>query len=166
MFRQMKILGVAIDPHTKGPVILLRDLEERYTLPIWVGLLEAASISHALEGTLPPRPMTHDLARTLLGELGAEIPRVEVDALVDNVFHAKLHLVLPGGERRLVDCRPSDAMALALRFGAEIFAAEEVLQRSAKAVVREADPGGQPDDNSWKEFLEDLDPGAFGKYKM
>jgi bifunctional DNase/RNase len=162
----MRILGVAIDPNTKGPVVLLRDLEERYTLPIWVGLLEAASISHALEGTQPPRPMTHDLMRTLLGELGAEVPRVEVDALVDNVFHAKLHLVLPDGQRRLVDCRPSDAMALALRFGAEIFAAEEVLQGSAKVVVREPGAPGQPDDDSWKEILENLDPDAFGKYKM
>ena len=166
MYHQMKILGVAIDPNTKGPVILLRDLEERYTLPIWVGLLEAAAISHSLEGTLPPRPLTHDLTRTLLGELGAKIPRVEVAALVDNVFHAKLHLVLPDGERRLVDCRPSDAIALALRFEAGIFAAEEVLQSSAKVVVRETGAGSQPDDDSWKEFLEDLDPNAFGKYKM
>ncbi|MDF1555703.1 MAG: bifunctional nuclease family protein [Deferrisomatales bacterium] len=164
MYVQMKILGIAIDPHTKGPVVLLRDVAERYTLPIWVGLLEAASISHALEGTRPPRPLTHDLTRALLGELGGEIPRVEVDALVDNVFHAKLHLQLPEGERRLVDCRPSDALALALRCGAEIFAAEDVLQSAAKVVVREA--GAQPDDDSWKEFLEDLDPGAFGKYKM
>lgn len=167
MYVQMTIMGVAIDPNTNGPVILLRDLEKRYTLPIWVGLLEAASISQALEGTEPPRPMTHDLAKVLLEELGAGVARVDVDTLQDNVFHAKIHLRLADGEERLVDSRPSDAMALALRFGAEIYAEESVLLSSATVVVREPGaPEEEDGDESWREFLENLDPDAFGKYKM
>ena len=167
MYHQMKIAGVAIDPKTKGPVILLRDLEERYTLPIWVGLLEAVSISQALEGAEPPRPMTHDLAKMLLEQLGGTISRVDVDSLEDNVFHAKVHLQMPGGEVRLVDSRPSDAMALALRFGAEIYAEEAVLASSARVTVEEGESPDHADgEENWKDSLENLDPDAFGKYNM
>lgn len=167
MYLQMTVVGVALDPNTNGPVILLRDLEERYTLPIWVGLLEAASISQALEGAQLPRPMTHDLTKTLLEDLGADVCRVDVDSLQDNVFHAKIHLRLPDGTVHLVDSRPSDAMALALRFKAEIFAEESVLRSSAKVVVRDPEAAdGDDKEEAWKEFLENLDQDAFGKYKM
>lgn len=167
MYIEMKVGGVALDPQSKSPVVLLKDPEGHYTLPIWIGLLEAAAIAYALEGVEPPRPMTHDLMRMLLEELGARVPRIDVDSLEDNVFHAKIHLEIPGGGKRLIDSRPSDALALALRVGAEIFAEEKVLRRASSVEVKEADGearGG--DEDPWKEFLENLDPSQFSKYKM
>jgi bifunctional DNase/RNase len=163
----MKVAGVALDPQSKSPVVLLRDAEQHYTLPIWIGLLEAAAIAYALEGAEPPRPMTHDLMKMLLEELGASVPRIDVDTMEDNVFHAKIHLELPGGGKRLIDCRPSDALALALRTRARIFAEERVLRRASSVQVKDAKPGeGEQDEDAWKEFLEKLDTDAFGKYKM
>ncbi len=169
MYVQMKIAGVVVDPQSKGPVVLLKDGEGRYTLPIWIGVLEAASIAYALEGVEPPRPMTHDLIKMMLEELGARVPRVDIDSLKDNVFHAKIHLELPGGSRRLIDSRPSDAMALALRTGADIYAEENVLRKAAAVDVKvSAQPPSESEseDDAWKEFLESLDSEAFGKYKM
>lgn len=167
MYVEMKVAGVALDPQSKSPVVLLRDAEQHYTLPIWIGVLEAAAIAYALEGAEPPRPMTHDLMKMLLEELGASVPRIDVDTMEDNVFHAKLHLELPGGGKRLIDCRPSDALALALRTRARIFAEEKVLRRASTVQVKDAKPGeGEEDEDAWKEFLEKLDADAFGKYKM
>ena len=166
MYVEMKVAGVALDPQSKSPVVLLRDAEQHYTLPIWIGLLEAAAIAYALEGTEPPRPMTHDLMKMLLEELGGRIPRVDIDALEENVFHAKLHLEMPGGGKRLVDSRPSDAVALALRVGAEIYAEEKVLRRASAVQVKDSERKEESGEDPWQEFLENLDPDAFGKYKM
>ncbi|MHB8764283.1 MAG: bifunctional nuclease family protein [Deferrisomatales bacterium] len=170
MYLQMRIGGVALDPRTKSPVVLLKDLEGRYTLPIWIGILEAAAIAYALEGVTPPRPMTHDLLKMLLEEAGARVPRIDVDALEESVFKAKIHLELPGGGKRLVDSRPSDALALALRVGAEIYAEEKVLKQASAVEVKPAETeAAEPEagaTDAWSEFLEDLDPDAFGKYKM
>lgn len=167
MYVEMTVAGVALDPQSKSPVVLLRDAEQHYTLPIWIGLLEAAAIAYALEGAEPPRPMTHDLMKMLLEELGASVPRIDVDTMEDNVFHAKIHLELPGGGKRLIDSRPSDALALALRTRARIFAEEKVLRRASSVQVKDASSGeGAEDEDAWKEFLEKLDVDAFGKYKM
>lgn len=167
MYVEMNVAGVALDPQSKSPVVLLRDAERHYTLPIWIGVLEAAAIAYALEGVEPPRPMTHDLMKMLLEELGASVPRIDVDTVEDNVFHAKIHLELPGGGTRLIDCRPSDALALALRTRARIFAEEKVLRRASSVQVKDAKPGeGEQEEDAWKEFLEKLDADAFGKYKM
>ncbi len=165
---QMKIAGIGLDPESKGPVVLLRDVEERFTLPIWIGLLEASAIAYALEGVDPPRPLTHDLMKVLVEELGGRVTRVDVDSLEDNVFRAKIHLAMPGGAERLIDSRPSDALALALRTGAEIYAEEGVLEMASTVAVREPSdpPGDDAGEDAWKEFLEGLDPDAFGKYKM
>lgn len=167
MYVEMKVAGVVLDSQSKSPVVLLKDPEERYTLPIWIGILEAAAIAYAVEGVAPPRPMTHDLMKMLLEEVGARVSRIDIDNLQDNVFHAKIHLEMPGGGKRLVDSRPSDALALALRVGSEIYAEEAVLRRASSVEVK--DPGSkgeEGDDDPWKEFLEGLDPEAFGKYKM
>jgi bifunctional DNase/RNase len=165
----MRIAGVVLDPQSKSPVVLLKDVEEHYTIPIWIGILEAAAIAYALDGVEPPRPMTHDLMKMLLEELGARVPRIDVDKLEDNVFRAKIHLEMPGGGKRLVDSRPSDALALALRTGADIFAEETVLRKATTVEVKQAEgktPDGEEGEDAWKEFLENLDPDSFGKYKM
>lgn len=164
MYVQMKVAGLVLDPASKSPIVLLKDGQGEQTLPIWIGLLEAAAIAYALEGVEPARPLTHDLLKMVVEELGGRVPRVDIDALEDDVFHAKIHLEVPGGAQRLVDCRPSDAVALALRMGAEIFAEEQVLRRATSVGV-----GGTTEAQQsavWKEFLEDLDPEASGKYKM
>ncbi len=166
MYVEMKIAGVVLDAQSKSPVVLLKDVDEAYALPIWIGILEAASIAYALQGVEPPRPMTHDLMKMVLEELGAQISRIDVDSLEDNVYHAKLHLEMPGGGTRLIDSRPSDALALALRTGAEIFAEEKVLRKASSIQIREGEGEGEKEGDSWKEFLENLDPDAFGKYKM
>ncbi|MBE0616502.1 MAG: bifunctional nuclease family protein [Proteobacteria bacterium] len=167
MYVEMTVAGVALDPQSKSPVVLLKDAEQHYTLPIWIGILEAAAIAYALEGTEPARPMTHDLMKVLLEELGATVPRIDVDSLEDNVFHAKIHLELPGGGKRLIDCRPSDALALALRTGAKVFAEEKVLRRASSVQVKAVKgEEGEEGEDAWKEFLEKLDPDDFGKYKM
>ena len=169
MYVEMKVAGVVLDPQSKSPVVLLKDVEENYTMPIWIGILEAAAIAYALDGVQPPRPMTHDLMKMLLEEVGARIPRIDVDKLEDNVFRAKIHLEMPGGGKRLIDSRPSDALALALRTGAEIFAEETVLRRATAVEIKqsgdETDSGGEEKD-PWEEFLENLDPEEFSKYKM
>jgi len=167
LYIEMKVAGVVLDPQSKSPVVLLKDADGHYTLPIWIGVLEAASIAYALEGVTPPRPMTHDLMKMLIEELGARVPRIDVDNLEDNVFRAKIHLEMPGGGKRLVDSRPSDALALALRTGADVYAEESVLRRASNVQVKEPEgkEKGESDD-PWKEFLENLDPDAFGKYKM
>jgi len=133
-------------------------------LPIWIGMLEAAAVAYALEGVKPARPLTHDLLKMLLEEVGARVPRIDVDALEDSVFHAKIHLELPGGAKRLIDSRPSDAIALALRVGADVYAEESVLRKASSVAVGEGTKAQQED--SWKEFLENLGSDAFGKYKM
>ena len=169
MYLEMKIAGVVLDPQSKSPVVLLKDLEEHYTFPIWIGILEAAAIAYALDGVEPPRPMTHDLMKMLLEELGARVPRIDVDKLEDNVYRAKIHLEMPGGRMRLVDSRPSDALALALRTGADVYAAETVLRRATAVEIKQPEHTGddsQKEEDPWTEFLENLDTDAFGKYKM
>lgn len=164
MYVRMTVSGLVMDPESKSPVVMLRQSDGALVLPIWIGILEAAAIAYALEGIEPSRPLTHDLVKTLLQELEARVPRVDIDALKDDVFHAKLHLELPGGTRRLIDCRPSDGLAVALRTGAEIFAEERVLQRvSPHGATREPD---ERQGDAWTDFLANLDPEAFGKYRM
>jgi bifunctional DNase/RNase len=166
VYVEMKVAGVVIDNQSKGPVVILKDPEERYTLPIWIGVLEAAAIAYALQGEDPPRPMTHDLMKMLLEEVGANVGRIDIDALEDNVFHAKIHLGLPGGGKRLIDSRPSDALALGLRTGSRFFAEETVLRRASTVEVKPAETEEGEKEDPWKEFLENLDPESFGKYKM
>ena len=165
MYVEMKIDGIALDSSNKSPVVLLSDLAEQRTLPVWIGVLEASAILYAIEGVAPPRPFTHDLLKSVVEELGGEVIRLDVDALDDGVFHAKIHLQLPDSEVRLVDCRPSDGLAVAVRTGAPIFADEAVLREAGMAHIVTADVD-EMDEESWKEYLENLDPEAFGKYKM
>ena len=165
MYVEMKIDGIALDSGNKTPVVLLSDLTEERTLPVWIGVLEASAILYAIEGVEPPRPFTHDLLKMVVEELGGKVLRLDIDALDDGVFHGKLHLEVPDHGVRLVDCRPSDGLAIAVRCSAPIFAEESVLREAGQAhiVTTEA---GEMDEESWKEYLENLDPEDFGKYKM
>ncbi|KJS13903.1 MAG: hypothetical protein VR67_02235 [Peptococcaceae bacterium BRH_c8a] len=109
----VKVKGIAYDI-SGSPIILLTDNTEQKVLPIWVGLLEAHSIAMAMEGEPPPRPMTHDITLTICQTLGAQVTGVEITSVKDNTYFAELYLA-SGGDNYLIDIRPSDAIALAIR---------------------------------------------------
>ena len=162
MFVEMKVRGLALDPVSNMPIIILRDEEEKRSLPIWVGIFEANAIALELEKIATPRPMTHDLIKNILESVEAKIEKIVVTDLRENTFFALIHLRL-GEEEITVDSRPSDAIALALRAGAPIFVEEDVVRR-AKSV--EVAPKESDDQEKLKEWLENLKPEDFGKYKM
>src|SRR4026209_2076762 len=120
MLIEMQIKGLMMDPVTGMPIVILRDAENQRVLPIWVGPVEANAIALQIENVAPPRPMTHDLLRNVLIELGATLKRVIVSDLRENTFYAYLELDR-AGETILIDSRPSDAIALSLRTKAPVF---------------------------------------------
>jgi len=162
MPKEVAVAGVTIDPVTKSPVVVLRDPESGNVIPIWIGLLEANAIAVALEGTELPRPMTHDLMKSILQVTGTRLRSVEIADIRENTYFALLHID-GNDESVLVDARPSDAIALALRCGARILVSETVLAQSSIPVT-EAPEGGERD--KWTELLEKMDPEQFSKYKM
>jgi hypothetical protein len=163
MAREMLVAGVTVDPVTKSPIVVLKDRENRCALPIWIGLLEANAIVLALEGVELPRPMTHDLMKAVLETTGNSLRKVEITDIRDNTYYAALHLE-GQGSRYTVDSRPSDAIALALRFDVPVLVSEGVLK---KAIAVETGTGeGEEGKDPWMELLEKMDPGQFSKYKM
>jgi hypothetical protein len=162
MPKEVTVAGVTVDPVTKSPIVLLRDPETGNVVPIWIGLLEANAIALALEGTELPRPMTHDLMKSILHVTGARLRSVEIADIRESTYFALLHLE-GNGESVRVDARPSDAIALALRCGARILVSETVLAQSSIPAPA-ASEGGERD--KWAELLEKMDPEQFGKYKM
>jgi uncharacterized protein len=165
MLKEMRVAGITVDPFTNTPIVILKDLEEEDVLPIWIGLLEASSIATALENVQTPRPMTHDLLKNVLDNLGARVVKIEVNDLKDNTYYAIIHLEV--SEKRLtIDARPSDAIALALRVNASIFVDENVIKKSAKVELSKKEDKVVVDTGEWEEILENLSPDDFGKYKM
>ncbi len=166
MWLEMKVKQLALDPLSNMPMIVLRDDEEKRSLPIWVGLAEANAIALELEKISTARPMTHDLMRNILEAVGARVSKVVVNDLKENTFYAVIHLRL-GPTDLTVDSRPSDAIALALRVDAPIFVEEEVLTKAESVevkVAKEPESPGKPDDPARiKEWLESIKPGDFDK---
>jgi bifunctional DNase/RNase len=157
---EMSIRGLMIDPITNMPIVILKDAADQRTLPIWVGPVEANAIAIQMENITTPRPMTHDLLVRVMADLGATIDRVVVADLSENTFYAQL--VLRRGDSVLVvDARPSDALALALRTKARVFVSEHVLDR-AQSLDTSAEQANQERLQRW---LESLDPDDLG-YKM
>jgi bifunctional DNase/RNase len=166
MWLEMKVKQLALDPLSNMPMIVLRDEEEKRSLPIWVGLAEANAIALELEKITTARPMTHDLLRNILETVGARVSKVVVNDLKENTFYAVIHLRL-GSSDLTVDSRPSDAIALALRVDAPIFVDESVLAKAESVevkVAKEPESTVKPDDPARiKEWLESLKPGDFDK---
>ncbi len=166
MLIEMKVSGLTIDPITNTPIVILKDLQEKKAIPIWIGLFEASAITTELEKITFSRPMTHDLMHDILKILGVEIDRIEICDLKNNTFFANIHLSREG-QNFAIDARPSDAIAIALRAGAQIFVEDQVIEKS-----RSIDFGAKTTDldklkdEKLKEFLENLSPEEFGKYKM
>ena len=160
MVVEMSIKGLMIDPVTNMPIVILRDRDNQRALPIWVGPVEANAIALQIENVGPPRPMTHDLLRNLLEELGATLQRVVISDLQDSTFYAYLQLER-GGEVLFVDARPSDALALSLRTRAPVFVEERVLDRARSTEASTDDA----DRDRLQRWLESLNPDDLG-YKM
>lgn len=164
-FLEMKVTGLTIDPFTSMPIIILKDLEEKCALPIWIGLIEASAIATELEHIALARPMTHDLLKNILESLSVAVARVEVNDLADNTFYARVHL-RRDKEILVMDARPSDAIAIALRTKSPIFVARHVIDKSRKIDLAKDGSGEEMRKRKWTEILENLSPEDFGKYKM
>ncbi len=161
----MKVTGLTIDPFTNMPIVILKDREEKTALPIWIGLIEASAIASELEHVQLSRPMTHDLIKNLLKELNAEMIRVEISDLHDNTFFAKIY-IKSEGRHIVLDARPSDAIAMALRVGLAIHVSPEVVEKSRRIDLTETVDNDESKRQKWTEVLENLSPEDFGKYKM
>ena len=157
--QEMVIYGVSFDMVGKQPIVLLKTVESNKFLPIWIGHPEAAAILMKLQGASTPRPMTHDLLSDVLGELDVECTRVSVTELRENTFFASITLSVAGREVE-IDSRPSDAIALAVRWGAPIYAAEEVIAESAIEFEHEVEESEEVIEK-FKEFLDEVSPEDF-----
>lgn len=159
----MEILGVRVELPSNAPIVLLREVSESgRLLPIFIGASEATAIAIALDGVDTPRPMTHDLLRDVIIELSADIERVVVTELRDRTFYAELHLVSDSGTT-VVSSRPSDALALAVRTGADIYATDQVID-DAGYIADSAPDGAQQESEvveQFKEFIESVSPEDF-----
>jgi uncharacterized protein len=138
---EVKIRGLMMDPSSGTPIIILKDVNSDTMLPIWVGAYEANAIALEIEKVAPQRPMTHDLLRNVILEMGASVERVTVTELRDNTFYAAIMMRSRAGESLMIDARPSDAIALALRVDCPIFVNEEVIRASRNTVS-----GGEEED--------------------
>lgn len=163
MEREVKIRGLLVDPTTNSPVVLLKDVSSDVILPIWVGPYEANSIASEIEKLAPQRPMTHDLLRNIIRQLGGSVSRVTVTDLRDSTFFAVIEIMVAESQV-FIDARPSDAIALALRVDCPIFVSEAVLESSKldriERVVDE-DEIDLDEEVEWPEEIDDV-----SDYKM
>ncbi len=157
--REMTLYGVSFEPIGKQPIVLLKTVDDERFLPIWIGHPEAAAILMKLQGASPPRPMTHDLVTDIITELQGEVRRVTVTELRENTYYARITIVQDGREVE-IDSRPSDALALAVRCEAPIFATDDVVDESGIEFHADEEEVGLVMASS----LSDLDPAEFRKF--
>ena len=160
---EVKVMGIVVDPKASNPVVVLVDLAGEKALPIWIGVFEAEAISRGLEDVVTLRPMTHDLMKQILDTFQVSLNRVVINDLKDNTFYANLYLYVEG-EELVVDSRPSDAIALAVRLKAPIFVAEGVMEATKDLGVFASNLLKEQDD--LKTIIENMKPEDFGKFKM
>ncbi len=157
---QMEVGGLGFDPRNLSPLVLLKDSEEMNFLPIWIGIFEAASIAMEMQGLKPPRPMTHDLIRSIIEKLNVKVQRIVINDVKDGTFYSVLEVAKENGEKLSIDSRPSDAIAIAIRLHVPIFVSEVVMMQ-AKLVNAEKDA---EETKKFKEFINNLKPEDFTKY--
>jgi bifunctional DNase/RNase len=162
--QEMLIYGVSFDLVGKQPIVLLKTADGNKFLPIWIGHPEAAAILMKLQSQSVPRPMTHDLLSDMLEQLGAQVVRITVTELRENTFYAQITVTQDGTEIE-VDSRPSDAIALAIRAEAPIFAADRVIEESAiEFEGEEVDPDQlEAEVARFKHFLDEVTPDQFAE---
>lgn len=159
----MELLGVRVELPANTPVVMLREEDggRGRVLPILIGGPEASAIHSAMEGIVPPRPLTHDLLVNVLGALGASLDKVVITEVREHTFYAELHLTTPAGAQ-IVSSRPSDAIALAVRTDAPIFAAEDLLDEAAVEVPDDDEAGdAEAILDEFRDFLDDISPEDF-----
>jgi uncharacterized protein len=155
---EMKVKGLAVDANSKIPVVILTDPEEKRYLPIWIGIYEADAILIALEKINVPRPMTHDLLKSMLETLGVRIERILIHNIQNNTFYARISLAR-NNEEWEIDARPSDAIALALRAECSIFVSEKVI---VEASITDKSKY-EKEKIEFKKFFQDLKPADFNR---
>lgn len=160
----VRVRGLMLDERTKAPIVLLQEEGGDRVLPIWIGEPEARAIGSALTEERPPRPMTHDLILDVIHGMRGEILAVTVTALRDSTFFAEI-VIEAGGEQVILDARPSDSIAVALRAGAPLYVARELLEGGEiRLPGRPSEPSAEEKAAQLRKFLEELDPGDFGKF--
>ena len=165
MLHKVNIAGLTMDPSSNTPIIILKSEQTDQAVPIWIGLLEATSIASALQNVKFDRPMTHDLFKNFSDKINISVTRVEVCDLKDSTFYARIFFET--GESSFdMDARPSDAIALALRFNAPIFVDDKVIEKSAASQEAGEALDQSEEGKKWAEYLENLNPEDFGKYKV
>ena len=160
MMIEMKVKNLAFDLSKSGAMVFLEEMNGKRVLPIWIGIFEANAIALELRKISTARPMTHDLILNIIKGLEAETTKIVVTELKDNTFYATIHINTKGGEV-IIDSRPSDAIAVALRVGTPIYVVEEVINQAG----RTEETVGDDKTEDFMEWLEKLDPDDF-KYKM
>jgi len=159
---EMKVEGLTLDPLTNMPIIILKDLLSDKALPIWVGYFEANAIALEIEKINTPRPMTHDLLRSMVSSLHAKVKHVLINDLKDNTFFAVISVVQNGSDMT-IDSRPSDAIALALRTKSPIFVEEKVIEAAKKLDLPDPDKIQNEEKQQWKDWITGIKPQDFGK---
>lgn len=161
---EVKVRGLILDPTSNSPIVILKDLSSDSMLPIWIGVCEANAIAMEMEKAVAQRPMTHDLMKNIMDQLGARVDKVVISDLVENTFYSVI-VLSSDGKRILIDARPSDAIAVALRTDSPIFVSEHVMRNSKNTIsgteFDEIEERRPPEDD-WM----DLDDEETGKYKM
>jgi bifunctional DNase/RNase len=161
MLIEMKIKGLVVDPISKMPIVVLEDPTSERILPIWIGVFEANAIALTIENIPTPRPMTHDLIKNFMNRLQISVDRVVVNDVRNNTFYAVIHC-RHNDQTLLIDSRPSDAIALALRMSSPIFVEDDVVKKAHSLKYDET----FEDSEKLKKWLESLNPEDLGKYKM
>lgn len=165
MLHRAHITGMTMDPASNNPIIMLKIADGEQVIPIWIGLLEATAIASALQNITFERPMTHDLFKNFMGKLEISLLKVEICDLKDNTFFARIYFS-SDGEMFDMDARPSDAIAIALRFSAPIYVDDKVIEKSGSADGNAEVMDSSQEGKKWAEYLESLSPEDFGKYKV
>jgi hypothetical protein len=160
---EVKVMGIVVDPKASNPVVVLVDTSGQKALPIWIGVFEAEAISRGLQDVVTLRPMTHDLMKQILDTFRVTLSRVVINELRGNTFFAKLYLNVDGQEM-IVDSRPSDAIALAVRVKAPIYVTPTVIEASKELGIVASNLIEENDE--LKSLMENLKPEDFGNYKM
>lgn len=165
MLHKANIAHMAIDPSSNTPVIILKTEEGDERVPIWIGLLEARSIVSALNDVTFDRPMTHDLFKNFMGLLDIHISRIDIRDIKDKTYYAEIHFMAKD-DTFSMDARPSDAIAMAIRFKAPIYVDDSVIDKSAETVGNGEVLDKSEDGEKWAEYLKQLKAEDFGKYRV
>ena len=165
MLHEVSIAGLTMDSTSNTPIIILKVIKGDQAIPIWIGLLEATSIASALQNIQFDRPMTHDLFKNFVKNMNMEVSKVEVCDLKNNTFYAKIYFT--SEEKSFnIDARPSDAIAIALRFRAPIYVDDKIIEKSQIVDVDHEMIVEGEEGEKWAEYLKNLSPDDFGKYKV